>query len=71
MPPAVCVSVAGCVEALIITITAAGGGGTLGPLRLSKAPQPCFTAGSCDVFEATSPTSLDDLLEAKVRPVQL
>lgn len=60
---------AGCVAALTLTLTAAGGE-TLGPFRLSRAPQPCFGAGSCDVFEvpeaATATSKLGALQQAKV-----
>lgn len=56
---------AGFVHALVVTITSAGGA-TLGPVRLSKAPQPCFTQSSCDTFYATAPCKLGTLEEAKV-----
>lgn len=57
---------AGHVDALVLTITAASGE-TTGPVRLSKAPQPCFGAGSCDVFEVTAGNKLGTLQHAQVR----
>jgi hypothetical protein len=61
---------AGCVTALTLTLTAVGGE-TLGPFRLSRAPQPCFGAGSCELFEvseaATTASKLGALQQAKVR----
>lgn len=58
-------SLAGCVSAVVLTVSAAGGG-ALGPVRLTKAPQQCFGAGSCDVFEVTADNKLGDLQHAKV-----
>lgn len=49
----------------MLSITDAGGG-TLGPVRLTKAPQPCFGARTCDVFEVSAATKLGALQEARV-----
>lgn len=56
---------AGCVHALFVTITSANGA-SLGPVKLSNAPQPCFTQSSCDIFYATASCKLGTLEEAKV-----
>lgn len=55
----------GCVTALVLTVTAAGGE-AVGPVRLTKSPQPCFGAGSCDVYEVIAAAKLGALQQAKV-----
>lgn len=54
---------------MVLTFSAAGGG-ALGPVRLTKAPQQCFGVGSCDVFEVTADSKLGELQHAKVNNTQ-